>query len=415
MVNACVLTIGDEILIGQVVDTNSAWIGQKLREYGISLTKIVSIGDDHQDIVDNLKDLTATHDLVLITGGLGPTKDDITKKAIADFLNVEMFFHEETYLRIQKIFEILDRPISQSHYDQCFMPEGVKILRNSMGTAPGMWFEKEDFCIVSMPGVPYEMKAIMGEELLSLIKQKYVSCKILNKTLLTAGKGETEIEDIITPVLNEMPPHLKIAYLPGLGQVRVRISIFGEKDNDDLDSELKIYSDKIENKLNDIVFGYEDSNLETEIGKICITKNLKIGTVESCTGGAASSRLVSVPGASSYFEGSIIAYSNLLKNKILSVDENILSTVGAVSEEAVKSMIDGGIDALNTNAILAISGIAGPTGGTTEKPVGTIWIAAGNKEYKITKLLKNGKNREKNIELAAQHGLNLLRKFLLTQ
>lgn len=407
---AAIITVGDEILIGQVIDTNSAWLGQKLSEVGIQVKKTFSVGDQHNEIILGLTQALNEADIVFMTGGLGPTKDDITKKAIADFLGVELFFHQETYDRIKRLFERLGRPMSPSHNDQCLMPEGVQILKNSMGTAPGMMFYHQGKRIISMPGVPYEMKSIMEEVVISLLRAESTNF-IFHKTILTSGVGETTIENKISNIVSSFPSNIKIAYLPALAQVRIRISASGDNEAE-LAKQVVLYSGFISERITEVVYGYDNSSLEKEINKIAVEKGLKIGTAESCTGGLVASKLVSVSGSSAYFMGSIVAYSNDIKTNILHVKKQTIDTQGAVSEATVMEMVDGVIDVLNVDIAVAVSGIAGPDGGTPEKPVGTIWICAGSRSHKTTYLLRAGKDREKNIEIASIYALNLLRKFI---
>lgn len=408
---AAIITVGDEILIGQVIDTNSAYLGQKLSEIGIQLKKTFSVGDQHNEIILGLSQALIEADIVFMTGGLGPTKDDITKKAIADFLGVDLFFHQETFDRIKRIFERMERPMSPSHNDQCLMPKGVQILKNSMGTAPGMLFYHQGKRIISMPGVPYEMKSIMEEVVIPILMAESPNV-IIHKTILTCGVGETTIENKISDIVTAFPPNIKIAYLPALAQVRLRISGTGQNESE-LQHLVTHYTTLISDRISDVIYGYEDTSLEKEIYNLSLEKRLKIGTAESCTGGLISSKLVSIPGSSAYFMGCIVAYSNDIKTNILKVKNETLNIHGAVSEETVKEMVDGAIDILNVDIAVAVSGIAGPDGGTLEKPVGTIWICAGSRQNKVTYLLKAGKDRLKNIEIASIYALNLLRKFLL--
>jgi len=408
---AAIITVGDEILIGQVIDTNSAYLGQKLSEIGIQLKKTFSVGDQHNEIILGLSQALNEADIVFMTGGLGPTKDDITKKAIADFLGLELFFHQETFDRIKGIFERMGRPMSPSHNDQCLMPQGVQILKNSMGTAPGMLFYHQGKRIISMPGVPYEMKSIMEEVVIPILMAESINF-IIHKTILTCGVGETTIENKISDIVSTFPPNIKIAYLPALAQVRLRISGTGQNESE-LQHMVTHYTTLISDRISDVIYGYGDTSLEKEIYNLSFEKGLKIGTAESCTGGLIASKLVSIPGSSAYFMGSIVAYSNDIKTNILKVKNETLNIHGAVSEETVKEMVDGAIDILNVDIAVAVSGIAGPDGGTLEKPVGTIWICAGSRQNKVTYLLKAGKDRLKNIEIASIYALNLLRKFLL--
>lgn len=408
-----IVTIGHEILIGQIVDTNSAWLGEKLTETGMSPYSIISIADDEQQIIETLQSLSQTHDMVLMTGGLGPTKDDITVRSIAKFLDVPLVFFEEVYERIVHIFQKLNRPLSDSHKAQCFLPEGVEILHNSMGTAPGMLFRKDGFTLISMPGVPYEMKAIYLESVLEKVILPLIQKNIIQKTLLIAGKGETEIEDLLEPVISTLPSGYSVAYLPGLGQVRVRLTAVSDYKNGELSAEFEHYISLFENILGNSIFGTGDTNLEKVLGQLCVSHQLKIGTVKSCTGGNVAARLASVPGASEYFTGGLVAYTNDIKKNIVGVSDHTLEIYGAVSEETVKEMVNGGLRILGSDIVISISGIAGPTGGSEEKPVGTIWLAVGNKNHTETKKLNLGKKREQNILLSAQAALNMLRLFIL--
>ncbi|MBC7885903.1 MAG: competence/damage-inducible protein A [Saprospiraceae bacterium] len=407
---AGIITIGDEILIGQVVDTNAAWLGQILSETGIEIRKICTVSDRHEDIVLVLAQILNETDIVFITGGLGPTRDDITKKAIADFLGVEMFFHEETFEKITKMFERRGIPMSTSHHDQCLMPHGVKILNNSMGTAPGMLFYHKDKTIISMPGVPYEMKAIMTEEVIPWLSALSGNT-IIHKTILTSCAGETIIEDKISDIVADFPEYLKIAYLPALAQVRLRLSASGDQ-TESIQKTVDHYTAALSERLSDIIYGYDDSSLEKEIYSICKEKGLKIGTAESCTGGSVASRIVSVAGSSAYYIGSVVSYSNEVKRNILKVKSSTLEHQGAVSEQTVIEMVDGALHTLEVDVAVATTGVAGPDGGSPEKPIGTIWICAGNTDIKITYLLRAGKDRGKNIEIATVYALTMLRKFI---
>jgi nicotinamide-nucleotide amidase len=408
---AGIITIGDEILIGQIINTNAAWLGEQLTLLGIEVIKTWTVGDSHIQIGQTLHESTQACDLVLITGGLGPTRDDVTKKAIADFMGVALFFHQATFERIQRIFEKLGRVMSPSHNDQCLMPEGVTLLQNRLGTAPGMLFHYNDKIIISMPGVPFEMKAIMTDEVLPML-QKLSKNKIAHTTLLTAGEGETTIENKITDIVNRMPENLSIAYLPSLGQVRVRITGKGPEENRVL-KQVEEVADQIHNRLQDIVFGRNKSSLEKELLALSRKFGLTLGTAESCTGGAIAAKIVSVPGSSDVFTGSIVSYANEIKTHLLHVPEETLIEYGAVSEQTAIAMMKGAIQTLGVSAAVAVSGIAGPDGGTPEKPVGTIWICAGNESGHSTFLLKAGKDRSGNIEAATVCALNVLRKWIL--
>jgi nicotinamide-nucleotide amidase len=409
--NAFLLPVGDEILIGQIIDSNSAYIAQQLNLQGISVRHAMSISDKHNEIIKAITYAFTQADIIIMTGGLGPTKDDITKKAIADFLGVEMFFHEDTWYRIVKIFQKFGRETNESHRIQCFMPQGVEILTNKMGTAPGMWFEVNGKILISMPGVPSEMKYLMDNEVMPRLKEKIPGLPIAHRTILTAGVGETDLEKLLEDFENNLADNFKIAYLPSLGQVRLRLT--GRHENETfLQQQLDENAMKMESIVAEYAYGRGEQTLEEVIGNTLRTQNKKIATAESCTGGLISHKITSVAGSSDYFIGSIIAYAYEAKVKHLNVKQNTLDTVGAVSEECVKEMVWGVIDAMEVDYGIAVSGIAGPGGGTPEKPVGTIWLAVGSKENIITRKISINRNRAINIEYAANIGLILLWQML---
>lgn len=410
--NAQIITIGDEILIGQVIDTNSAWMGQQLNMQGIRIEKIVSISDTHEAITTAVDRAFAEADVILITGGLGPTKDDITKKALADYFGVDMYFSESTFNRIQRLFQKFNRSMTEAHKEQCYMPKNADLMMNKMGTAPGMWFEKDGKILVSMPGVPYEMKYLMEFEVLPRLKKEFPSKPIAHRTILTVGEGESRIADQIHDFVEALPENIKIAYLPGLGQVRLRLTGTGDDEdvlNDLLDEQVEV----LKKIIPQFIFGYEKEKLEEVVGRILKEKKKTICTAESCTGGFLAHKITSISGSSAYFMGSVIAYDNAVKMNQLQVNPTTLETHGAVSEATVKEMVTGALDLLKTDIAISISGIAGPGGGTPEKPVGTVWIAIGDKNKTQTYQLNLWKDRMKNIEYASVVALNVIRKFLL--
>ena len=407
-----ILTIGDEILIGQTIDTNSAWIGRELNGIGAEVRQIVSLSDTHADIMTNLDRALQAADVVLMTGGLGPTKDDITKKAIADYLGVGMYFDEPTWERIQGLFAKWGRPTTAAHREQCYMPEGCEILYNKMGTAPGMLFTVGKKMLVSMPGVPYEMKYLMEHQVIPRLREAFPNVTaIAHRTLLTVGEGESRIAERIQTFETGLPAHISLAYLPSLGQVRVRLTGRGTAQNV-LEKELDERKTELNTLLEDLVFGYDTDTLEAHIGRLLVERGLTLGTAESCTGGYVAARIVTVPGSSSYFGGGVVTYSNALKVKLLNVPIQTLETEGAVSEATVRHMAENGTEALGTDVVVSISGIAGPGGGSAEKPVGTIWMAVSNGRETRTRLVRAGKDRKKNIQYATTHALNLVRLFL---
>ena len=410
---AYIITIGDEILIGQIVDTNSAWMGQQLNMQGIQVGKIVTVSDTHKDITEAVDSAFSEADIILLTGGLGPTKDDITKKALADYFGVDMRFSESTYNRIQRLFQKLGKSMTEAHHEQSYMPANADLLMNKMGTAPGMWFEHEGKVLVSMPGVPYEMKYLMEVEVLPKLKNQFPGKPIAHRTILTVGEGESRIADRIDPFLEALPENIKMAYLPGIAQVRLRMTGIGDDENE-LNTLLDKKVEELKPLISEFIYGFEKEKLEEVIGRMLIEKGKTIATAESCTGGFLAHKITSVPGSSQYFEGSIISYSNEMKMNQLNVKSSTLKKHGAVSEETVKEMVQGTLELLKTDIAIAISGIAGPDGGTPEKPVGTIWIAIGDKNNTKTYQLNLWKDRMKNIEYTSTVALNVIRKFLLS-
>lgn len=410
--NVHIITIGDEILIGQIVDTNSAWMATELNLVGAAVTGITTVGDGAADIRLGLNKAMEIADVVLLTGGLGPTKDDITKKTIADFFGVEMAFHDPTYERLERFFDRLGRKPTEAHRVQCLLPTNAQVLINKMGTAPGMWFEHQGKIIVSMPGVPYEMKYLMSKEVIPRLLQVFPGKPIFHRTLMTAGAGESQIAEQLNGIESALPPHLKLAYLPNLGFVRVRLS--GSAPNaGQLQAEVDDQASRIRHQLGDLVYGENDQSLEVVLGELLRDRDLTVATAESCTGGYVAHRITGIAGSSDYFKGSIVAYANEVKLGVLGVQAATLAEHGAVSEATVKEMVIGARRVLSTDIAIAISGIAGPGGGSPEKPVGTIWMAVGNEERTETFKLQAGKDRLKNIEYAGNYALNFMRKFVL--
>ena len=409
---ATILTIGDEILIGQIIDTNAAWMSQNLTALGITVVERITVSDEHQAIKNGIKYSLSKSDIILMTGGLGPTKDDITKVAIADYLGVGMEFHEAVYERIKAIFAPRNIPLTSAHKDQCYLPQNVEILDNSMGTAPGMMWHHEGKLIVSMPGVPYEMKAIMKEKLLPKLAQRTDRKVILHKTIMTAGMGESSIADQIEDIVDNFDNEVSIAYLPGLAQVRLRITAQGT-DEESLQTQLDKAVAAITSRLGDLVYGFEEISLQETVQQLCIEKGITIGTAESCTGGYLSHLITSISGSSAYYNGSAITYSNASKQKMLGVKRETLDSYGAVSEPVVKEMVDGALRLLDVDVAVALSGIAGPNGGTEDKPVGTVCIAVGSHGVIHTRTILASKDRNKNIAYASNKALNMLRKYIL--
>lgn len=414
------LTIGDEILIGQIVDTNSAWMSQQLNLCGFAVQGKSSVGDTRQAIIDGIEHAVSAADVVIMTGGLGPTKDDITKKTLAEMFGSDMHFHEETYTRIEGYFVRIGRPISPAMRDQATLPDLATILPNKVGTAPGMWFERAGKVFISLPGVPFEMEYLMTHEVLPRLKTRFESSPIVHRTLLTAGEGESNIARRIEDFEDSLPANIKLAYLPALGQVRLRLSgtwpgTLNAHAEDELNALLNAKKSELEAIIPDLVYGYEDESLQKVVGQILLAQGKQFGTAESCTGGYLAHLITSVPGASAYFPGAVVTYSYEMKTKLLGVRPDTLTRFGAVSEETVREMAKGALETLGADVTLAISGIAGPDGGTPDKPVGTVWMAVADQERIVTSKQIFGRDRLKNIQLTGTYGLNLVRKFLLKQ
>lgn len=406
-----IITIGDEILIGQVVDTNSAWMGQKLNAAGVKIKQITSVSDDRIHILEALHAASKRADIILITGGLGPTKDDITKSTLAAYFNVEMKRDEATLEHVKQIFARNNAPMIAVNEKQADVPENCTVLLNKNGTAPGMWFEQDNKIYVSMPGVPFEMKYLMEEEVIPRIKEKFKLPFIFHQTILTAGLGESFLAKKIENIEDSLPPHIKLAYLPKLGQVRLRLSASGS-DQDLLEKEVRVYTNKIVASVKEYVVAEQDVLLEKVVIDFLDQNQLTLSTAESCTGGYLAHLITQLAGSSKVYMGGAVTYSNDLKIKLLNVSPDTLNKFGAVSEETAKEMAAGALANFGTDYSIAITGIAGPGGGTPEKPVGTVWIAVVSKTGILSKKFVFGNKRVQNIERSAINALIILLNLL---
>lgn len=406
-----IITIGDEILIGQIVDTNSAWMAKQLNLIGVSVKQITSVSDDEQHILSALADAETRADIILITGGLGPTKDDITKKTLAKYFNMGFRNDAGALEMVRQIFEKFKRPLLDINIQQADVPDGCEVIVNKNGTAPCMWFEQHDKIFVSMPGVPYEMMYLMDDEVLPRIKSRFKLPSIVHKTILTANIGESFLAKEIEEIEDSLPPHIKLAYLPKLGQVRLRLSAKGDNELT-LKAEVEVYAQQIITKIKKFVVIDEDLPLEQAILNMMKSKGLTLSTAESCTGGYIAHLITQHPGCSSVFWGGAVAYAYELKESILGVKEVTLSKFGAVSEETVTEMAEGAIKHFKTDYAIAVSGIAGPDGGTEDKPVGTVWIAISSKNKTVAKVFNFSNKRLQNIERSAASALMMLLNLL---
>lgn len=407
---ATVITIGDEILIGQTIDTNSAWIGQKFSELGVKLYEIISCGDNAAQITDALNRARQNSSIIVMTGGLGPTKDDITKKTLVDYFNTELVLNEDVWARMVEIFEKRGKEVLELNRSQAMIPKDAIMLPNTRGTAQGTWFERDGIVFVSMPGVPHEMKHLMEKEVLPRLKEKFSFPKIVHATVMTAGAGESVIADKLSAFEDALPANVRLAYLPELGVVKLRLT--GSGDTDEVKAVVEAEKEKMKAVLGNLVYSDGEEKLEVTLGKMLLLEKATVSCAESCTGGYISHLFTSVSGSSKYFDGSIISYSYDVKENILGVKKETLNTVGAVSAECVAEMLDGLLKVTGTRYGIAVSGIAGPEGGTPDKPVGTVWVAVGSKEHKVVKQFKFFPSRMENIRVFAQAALNMLRLFM---
>jgi nicotinamide-nucleotide amidase len=421
-IRAEVVTIGDEILFGQITDTNTQWIGTELTNIGIRPVRKTSVGDTREAILGILQEAVGRAEVIILTGGLGPTKDDITKKTIADFFDVGMVRNESALALVTDFFEKRGREMTDLNRQQADLPANALYLQNDWGTAPGMWFEylRADglrVILVSLPGVPFEMKSLMTNRVLPRLQAEIDLPRIKHKIIRTIGIGESFLAERIEAWEDALPPHIRLAYLPSFGQVKLRLTATTSTRTPEaetaLDQELTEQVAAVLPLIEKHVYGYDSDELEVVIGQLLRAKNLTLGAAESCTGGYVSSKITSVPGASAYFSGSIVSYDNSLKINQLGVSAETLATVGAVSEETIIQMAEGVRQALGVDVGIATSGIAGPDGGTPNKPVGTIWIACATATRTVTRLLKLGQYREQNIQLTTNYVLNLLRTELV--
>ncbi|WAC13919.1 competence/damage-inducible protein A [Dyadobacter pollutisoli] len=407
-----IITIGDEILFGQITDTNTQWIGTQLTDIGIRPVRKTSVGDNRQDILDAFAEASTRVNVIIVTGGLGPTRDDITKHTFCEYFGTELEINQEALALVTEFFAKRGRAMSELNIQQAALPKNCTYIPNLWGTAPGMWFEKDEVIYVSLPGVPYEMKSLMEFEILPRLKARFATQIIQHKSIRTIGIGESFLAEKIAPWEDALPDHIKLAYLPHFGQVRLRLTGTGT-DQELLERQLNEQVSQLLPLIEEHVFGYNTDELETVIGTLLINSNATVGTAESCTGGFVANQITSVPGSSAYFEGSVVSYSNSVKMNVLGVSRETLEEFGAVSEQTAREMAEGARRVLNTTFAVSTTGIAGPDGGTAEKPVGTVWIACATPDETYTQLLTLRNNRKINIELTSSYALNLLRKTIL--
>lgn len=405
------ISIGDELLIGQTVNTNASWLGEKFSSLGASIHRVVTIRDTESAIHLAIDEALKTADVVIITGGLGPTKDDVTKKVITNYFNDELVIDTDTLERVKQIFSRTNRPMLDVNIQQAAVPSKCTVLTNRQGTAPGMWLEKDGKIVISLPGVPFEMKGIMEQEVFPRLQVRFSDLKFFSITANIQGVGESYLADKMSDWENRLrAAGFELAYLPSPGIIRLRItSRNGVQD----EQQILAYFKEVEAAYPDNFFGYGDISLAEVVGNLLKEGNYTLSTAESCTGGAIGAAIVSVPGSSAYFQGGFLTYSNELKHQELGVSQQLFETVGAVSEEVVIAMAKGCQQRLKTDFTIAVSGIAGPDGGTDEKPVGTVWVAIATPNEIVTKKLLLSDNRERIISRTVLTALNLLRTTLM--
>ncbi|MDR1981613.1 MAG: CinA family nicotinamide mononucleotide deamidase-related protein [Tannerellaceae bacterium] len=407
-----IITIGDELLIGQVVDTNSAWMGQQLENEGFRATWRTTVGDTERDILEAVDAAMQRAGIVLLTGGLGPTKDDITRKALCRYFGCGLHFSQEVYDNITGLFHTSGRAMNHLTRDQAMVPDACTVIRNRVGTAPCTWFEREGNVLVSMPGVPHEMKWLMTHEVLPRLKKRYgQDTYIRHRTTWVSGYTESALAIALSAFEEALPPFMKLAYLPEPGLIRLRLSAYAG-DERQAEKAMDEQREKLHRLLEGHILAGEEGTLEERIGEALLSRNLCMGTAESCTGGRIAAMITSVPGSSRYFTGGIVSYDNEVKHRLLGVPEETLRRYGAVSKPVVEQMASGAIRALGCDCAVATSGIAGPDGGTAEKPVGTVWIAAAWKEKVVSGCYHFSALRETNITRASGTALSMLLDLL---
>lgn len=407
------ITIGDELLIGQVVDTNSAWMGRELNNIGIEVLRIVSVRDREEEILEAIDNAMKRVNIVLVTGGLGPTKDDITKQTLCKYFNTELIFSEEVFENVKRVLAG-KIPMNKLNKGQAMVPKNCTVINNPVGSASVSWFERDGKVLVSMPGVPQEMTTVMAESVLPKLHERFQTDVIMHQTFLVQHYPESVLAEKLEAWEVALPDCIKLAYLPKLGIIRMRLTGRGH-DRKEVETLLNREKAKLETILGEDIFSEEDTPLEVIIGELLKKRKLTVSTAESCTGGSIAERLTSIAGSSEYFKGSIVAYSNEVKKDLLYVSSETLEKYGAVSEETVIEMVKGAMKALKTDCAVATSGIAGPGGGTPEKPVGTVWIAAGYKNEIRTYKQETNRGRAMNIERAGNNALLMLRDLLKPQ
>jgi len=406
-----ILTIGDEILYGQITDTNSQWMSAELDELGIRVIRKTTVGDTEKDILEAFSEAEKRADIVLITGGLGPTNDDLTMPMLAKYFDSKIVMNQDVLNHVQYFFERRGRVFTELNRNQALVPEIAEVLHNELGTAPGTWYERNGKIFVSMPGVPHEMKNLMKSLVIPKLSAFFQTPVIYHKLIKTVGIGESYLADKIKPWEDSLPKHISLAYLPSVGHVKLRLTAVGD-DKEILKQEVQSLIDDLMPMAAKYIYGYDGMTLEKAVGEMLLAKGKTIALAESCSGGYVQHKITSVAGSSAYFQGGVVPYHNDHKINVLGVNPDTLVQFGAVSEECVKKMAEGVRKLFKSDIGAASSGIAGPDGGTEDKPVGTVWIAYADGEQTVAKKLQLTQNRALNIDLTGISVLNLVRKSL---
>lgn len=406
-----IITVGDEILIGQIIDTNSAWMAAELTREGFEIVAITTVGDQAQNIIRALDTAFSRADVLLMTGGIGPTKDDITKKTLCNYFNTDLIFDESVFQNINRLFAHKNYKLNELTKNQAFVPKDCTVIQNKAGTAPLLWFEQKGKILVSMPGVPFEMKVAITGEIIPRLRKQFLSIDYLKSSFLVSGITESALAILLEDFEAKLPGNFSLAYLPSYGLIRLRLSAWGKENL----SEMEFQEGRLRETLHEVLVADGDQPLEALLGEALRSNNLTVSTAESCTGGSIAHRITLVSGASAYYKGSVISYDNTVKTSMLDVDSKSIETYGAVSREVVEQMAQNVSEKLKTDCSIAVSGIAGPDGGTLEKPVGTVWICTRMHNETVTQKYQFGTSREENINrttnMAILQMIKMLKKY----
>ena len=403
-----IITVGDEILIGQIIDTNSAWMAAELTRQGFEIVAITTVGDREEDMAKALDTGFSRADLLLMTGGVGPTRDDITKKTLCNYFRTELIFDEKVFQQIIRLFAHKNYPMNELTKNQAFVPKNCTVIQNRVGTAPLLWFEQKGRILVSMPGVPFEMKTAITDEIIPRLKKQFLSVDYLKSSFLVSEITESALAILLDDFEAKLPGNFSLAYLPSYGLIRLRLSVRGKENL----PEMRFQEKKLREALRDFLVAESDEPLEALLGEALRKEKLTLSTAESCTGGNIAHRITLVPGASEYYKGTVVSYDNAVKTSLLNIENETIKAYGAVSREVVEQMAQNVSEKMETDCSIAVSGIAGPEGGTPEKPVGTVWICTQAHRKTVTQKYQFGTSREENINRTTNMAILQLIKML---